>query len=57
MSVLTETQRPEDLLPPSNKRVKWDVEDPSEFRPGLKDMGKEQESFRAFYDVSDLGFS
>lgn len=32
--------------------VKWEVEDPSEFRPGLlNNMGKEEENFRIF-DVS-----
>ena len=52
MSVVTESLRPDqDLIPPSAKKVKWDVEDPSEYRPGLENMGKEQETFRAFYDV------
>jgi len=32
--------------------IKWDLEDPSEFRPGLNDVGKDAESFRGFYDVS-----
>ena len=36
----------------SEKIVKWGVEDPSEFRPGmLENLGKDQENFRAFYDV------
>lgn len=64
MSVLVETQLPpapklgeekEDLgdSPPPAKKVKWEVEDPSEFRPGLLDnIGREQETFRVFYDVS-----
>ena len=32
------------------------LEDPSEYRPELKDMilGKEQDDFRGFYDVSML---
>ena len=55
MSVLAESQHSDqDLLPPSNKKVKWDVEDPSEFRPTLKNLGKEKESFRAFYEVRVL---
>lgn len=34
--------------------VSWKVEDPSEFRPEkISSMGKEQEQFRVFYDVSD----
>lgn len=38
---------------PPSKKVKWEVEDPSEFRPGiLKDIGKDKETFRAFYDVN-----
>ena len=32
--------------------IKWEVEEPSEFRPGLDNIGKDKESFRAFYDVS-----
>ena len=39
--------------PPSNRpKVKYEVEDPSEFRPTLVDhLGKEKEDFRGFYDV------
>lgn len=33
------------------KIVRWDMEDPSEFRPDLGNMGKDQSSFRTFYDV------
>lgn len=44
--------------PPPSKKVKWPVEDPSEYRPlppedtSIGNMGKEQEMFRTFYDVS-----
>ena len=34
--------------------VKWDLEEPSEFRPGLDVVGKDAESFRGFYDVSSV---
>ncbi len=55
MSVLAERQQTDqDIFPSSSKKVKWDVEDPSEFRPTLKNMGKEKESFRAFYEVRVL---
>ena len=37
--------------------VSWEVEDPSEFRPEkLGSMGKEQEQFRVFYNVSKNWF-
>ncbi len=33
--------------------VKWEVEEPSEYRPKvLDDIGKEKAQFRVFYDVS-----
>ena len=68
MSVLTETLPVEqqatahcehDLPPrsptseaPPSKRVKWEVEDPSEFRPGVMDnLGKDKEDFRGFRNV------
>lgn len=38
--------------PPPTKKVRWGVEDPSEYRPAIENMGKEQESFRLFDDVS-----
>ena len=43
--------------PPPNKKVKWGVEEPSEYRPEaatMDNLGKEKESFRLFYDVSSL---
>lgn len=39
--------------PPPTKKVRWGVEDPSEYRPAIENMGKEQESFRLFDDESD----
>lgn len=37
---------------PPSKKVKWEVEDPSEFRPGaLDNMGKDKENFRGFSNV------
>ena len=34
------------------KILRWNIEDPSEFRPGLENMGKDYSGFRTFYDVS-----
>ena len=47
---LSEEKRPS---PPPSKKIL--MEDPSEYRPELKDMliGKEQEEFRGFYNVRD----
>lgn len=39
--------------PPPSKKVKWEVEEPSEFRPGVLDnIGKDKEKFRTFNDVN-----
>jgi hypothetical protein len=43
--------------PPPSKKVKWGVEEPSEYRPEtaigtIGNLGKDKESFRVFYDVS-----
>lgn len=40
--------------PPSKKpKVKWEVEDPSEYRPtSLENIGKDVKEFRVFYKVS-----
>lgn len=50
----TLVERPNDssLSPPPSKKVKWEVEDPSEYRPSIENMGKDQEGFRVFDDVS-----
>ena len=43
-----------------SKKVKWSVEEPSYYRPEMpkdspvENLGKEQQQFREFYDVSHM---